>query len=88
MTEEQQHGLIANVSSKIITALPGQMLLMLLLNICFIGALFWLLTAQNASRERVLMPLLEACSRTIPMEAFPHGVTPNTAPPPKPKDND
>jgi hypothetical protein len=82
MTEEQQ-GMIAGISNKIITALPGQMLLMLLLNICFIGALFWLLAAQNASRERVLLPLLEACSKTIPMEAFPHGVTPNP-PPAKP----
>ena len=80
MTEEQQ-GIIANVSSKVIAALPGQMLLMLLLNICFIGALFWLLAAQNASRERVLLPLLEACSKTIPLEAVPHGLVPAPAPP-------
>jgi hypothetical protein len=81
MTEEQQHGLISGISSKLITALPGQMLLMLLLNICFIGALFWLLTAQNASRERVLLPLLEACSKTIPLEALPHGLVPAPVPP-------
>lgn len=80
MTEEQHQGLVAGISNKIITALPGQMLLMLLLNICFIGALFWLLSQQNASRERVLMPLLEACSKTIPLEALPHGLVP--APPP------
>jgi hypothetical protein len=72
MTEDQQHGVIANVSTGIIKALPGQMLLMLLLNIAFIGALFWLLSEQNASRERVLRPLLDACSKTIPLEALPH----------------
>jgi len=68
VTEEQ--GWIASVSSKVIQALPGQMLLMLLLNICFIGALFWLLSAQNSSRERLLAPLLEACSKTIPLDAL------------------
>ena len=71
MTEEQQ-GAIAGISGKVIQALPGQMLLMLLLNLAFIAALFWLLTQQNASRERVLAPLLEACSKTIPLEALPH----------------
>jgi len=80
VTEEQQHGIIANVSSKVIQALPGTMLLVLLLNVAFIGALFWLLSQQNASRERVLLPMMEACSRTIPMEAFPHGVIPAPKP--------
>jgi hypothetical protein len=74
MTNDQQHGLISGISTGIIRALPGQMLLTLLLNIAFLGCLFWLLSEQNASRERVLMPLLEACSRTIPMQAFPHGL--------------
>ena len=81
------HGLIAGLGDRIIAALPGQMLLMLLLNIAFIGALFWLLSQQNASRERILAPLLEACSRTIPLEALPHGLVPAPAPPmakPKP----
>jgi len=77
---EEQHGIIANVSSKVIQALPGTMLLVLLLNVAFIGALFWLLSQQNASRERVLLPMMEACSRTIPMEAFPHGVIPAPKP--------
>jgi hypothetical protein len=80
MTEEQHQGMIAGISSGIIRALPGQMLLVLLLNIAFLGGLFWLLSQQNASRERALIPLLEACSKTIPLEAFPHGVFP--APPP------
>jgi hypothetical protein len=72
MTASEQSGLIANVSSKVIAALPGQMLLMLLLNVAFILALFYLLIHQNASRERILGPLLEACSKTIPLEALPH----------------
>ena len=88
MTDEQSHGIISNISSKLIQALPGQMLLVLILNLCFLGCLFWLLGQQNASRERVLLPLLEACSRTIPLEALPHGLVPAPAPWAKPKDND
>jgi hypothetical protein len=72
MTEEQQQGVVASVSTGIIRALPGQMLLVLLLNLAFIGGLFWLLAQQNASRERALVPLLAACSKTIPLEALPH----------------
>ena len=79
MTEEQQ-GIIAGISSKVIQALPGTMLLVLLLNIAFLGALFYLLVQQNSSRERVLMPLLEACSKTIPLEALPHGLVPAPKP--------
>jgi hypothetical protein len=73
-------GAVSRVSARVIEALPGQMLLMLLLNVCFIGALFWLLTAQNNSRERVLIPLLEACTKTIPLEALPHGLVPAPKP--------
>lgn len=80
MTDGEREGMIAGISSKVISALPGQMLLMLLLNMCFIGALFWLLSAQNASRERILLPMMEACSRTIPLEALPHGLAPAPSP--------
>jgi hypothetical protein len=80
MTDDQQHGVISTISTGIIRALPGQMLLVLLLNIAFLSGLFWLLSQQNASRERALLPMLEACSKTIPLEAFPHGIYP--APPP------
>lgn len=83
MTEEQQHGMIAGISNKLIGALPSNLLLLVLLNGIYIGALFWLLSSQNASRERVLIPLLEACSKTIPLEALPHGLIPA---PPQPKD--
>ena len=70
MTEEQAQGVIGNISSRLITALPANLLIVLLLNVCFIGSLFWLLSEQNASRERVLLPMMEACSRTIPLEGM------------------
>jgi hypothetical protein len=79
MTEEQQ-GVVAGISSKVIQALPGTMLLVLLLNVAFLGSMFWLLSQQNASRERVLIPLLEACTKTIPLEALPHGLVPAPKP--------
>jgi hypothetical protein len=72
VTDDQAHGVVATVSSGIIKALPGQMLLLLLLNMCWIGSMVWLLQSQNSSRERILGPLLEACSKTIPLEALPH----------------
>lgn len=77
---DQEHGVVSTISTGIIRALPGQMLLVLLLNIAFLSGLFWLLSQQNASREKVLLPMMEACSRTIPLEAFPHGVFPRTGP--------
>jgi hypothetical protein len=80
VTEEQQHGMIAGISHKLIGALPSHLLMVLLINAVYIGALFWLLSQQNASRERVLVPLLEACSKTIPLEALPHGLVPAPAP--------
>lgn len=85
MSDEHRHqGTITAVSSRVIEALPNSMLLMLLLNVCFIGALFWLLSSQNASREKVIIMLLESCAKTVPLEAFPQGLT--LAPPiPKPQ---
>jgi len=69
---DDPRGTVASISDKIITALPSSLLLILLLNGVFIGSLFYLLTAQNTSREKALLLLLESCSRTIPMEALPH----------------
>jgi hypothetical protein len=68
--ERESHGTIANISSRLITALPANLLIVLLLNLCFIGMLAWLSIAQNASRERILAPLLDACSKTIPLEGM------------------
>ncbi len=85
MTDEEHRGVVSTISTGIIRALPGNMLLVLLLNVCFLGGLFYLLSQQNASRERALLPLLEACSKTIPLEAFPHGIYPAPAPPPVPR---
>jgi len=79
LTDEQQ-GIVAGISSKVIQALPGTMLLVLLLNIAFIGALFYLLLQQNSSRERALIPLLAACVKTVPLEAFPYGLMPAPKP--------
>lgn len=72
MTEQEHHGVVAGISNKLINALPSSLLLILLLNVAFIGSLFYLLTAQNTSREKALLLLLESCSRTIPLEALPH----------------
>jgi len=72
MTEQEHNSTIAGISNRLIGALPSSLLLVLLLNGIFIGSLFWLLSAQNTSREKALLVLLESCSRTIPLEALPH----------------
>jgi hypothetical protein len=84
VSDEHRHqGTVTAISSRVIEALPNSMLLMLLLNVCFIGALFWLLSSQNASREKVIIMLLESCAKTVPLEAFPSGLMVAPLPPKK-----
>ena len=63
-------GMITTLGSRIIGGLTPQYLGLLLINVVFLGCVFWLLVEQNDSRERSLSPLLAACSRTVPMETF------------------
>jgi len=75
MTEEQATGLIGaanNLGGKLITSLPAQFLMLVLLNTAFLGGMLWFLDREQAgrygleekqadSREKLLLPLLNAC---------------------------
>jgi hypothetical protein len=63
-------GMITALGSKVIGGLTPQYLGLLVLNIAFLGGLFFLLLRQTESRERALAPLLVACAHTVPMETF------------------
>lgn len=75
MTDDQAKGIVGaveSVSNKIVSSLPAQFLMLVLLNVMFLATLFWFLDRENAmhqqteqhlaeARERVLLPILTAC---------------------------
>lgn len=75
MTDADQHtlvGAVANVSDRLITSLPAQFLVLVLLNTAFITGLLWFLNQEQTNRyaledrqvegrEKLLLPLLQAC---------------------------
>ena len=65
-------GAVTQISDKLVTALPAQFLLLVLLNLVFVLGLLWFLHATDATRsaaeqhaadirERMLSPLLTEC---------------------------
>jgi hypothetical protein len=54
------HGAI-EASSKVLTALPAQFLLVILLNAAFLVCLFWFLDRRDSARERMITPVISAC---------------------------
>jgi len=75
VTDADQHtlvGAVANVSDRLITSLPAQFLVLVLLNTAFITGLLWFLNQEQTNRyaledrqvegrEKLLLPLLQAC---------------------------
>lgn len=62
MTEGEAKGLIG-LSSKLLSALPAQFILLLLINVLLVGGFVWHMDKQLDARERVLMKLVESCGR-------------------------
>lgn len=56
-----RHGLIANVSDKLIRALPPAFLLLVLLNICFLGVATWTFSHNTEVRNTMLTKIIESC---------------------------
>ena len=54
-------GQLTGLGNRLITSLPAQFLMLVLLNLFFVLGLLWFLNNQNASRERLLTPILTAC---------------------------
>lgn len=51
------------VVSTVLTSLPAQFAVLLLVNVLIVGGLFWHLTKLGDARERVLVQLIEACEQ-------------------------
>jgi glycopeptide antibiotics resistance protein len=62
-------GVFGSVTAAVRRLTP-EFLALALLNVVFIVALAWLFSRQNDARERVLTPLLTACSHSIPIEVL------------------
>jgi len=56
-----QEGLLASVSEKLIKALPPAFLLLVLLNIVFLGVAAWVFQHNTATRNAMLTKIVDAC---------------------------
>jgi hypothetical protein len=62
MTEAEAKGIVG-LSKQLVTALPAQFLLVLLINILLVGGFIWHMDSQLDARERVLIKLVETCGK-------------------------
>ena len=58
-----RHGLLANVSDKLIRALPPAFLLLVLINIAFLGTTMWMVQHNAEARNVMLTKILDNCLR-------------------------
>ena len=56
-----RHGLLAGVSEKLIRALPPAFLLLVLLNIAFLGSTMWVVQHNADQRNAMLTKIVEGC---------------------------
>lgn len=61
MADEGANGLLAGISHKLITALPPAFLLLVLLNICFIGVAAWSFQHNTTARNEMMQRIIESC---------------------------
>jgi hypothetical protein len=62
VTEGEAKGLIG-LGNKLLTALPAQFILLLLVNVLLVGGFVWHMDKQLDARERVLMEIIKTCGR-------------------------
>jgi hypothetical protein len=62
LTDEEAKGLVG-LGSKLVGGLPAQFLALLMINLVVVGGLYWHMGDQLDARERVLMKLVETCSK-------------------------
>jgi hypothetical protein len=58
---ERTNGLLASVSEKLIRALPPAFLLLVLLNIVFLGVAAWVFQHNTAIRNQMLTKIIDSC---------------------------
>ena len=65
--ENTVSGAVASVSKKIVEALPASFLALCLVNVLFIGTVFWFEARQTGIRMALISDILHACvSRPAP----------------------
>lgn len=60
---ENGKGLLAGVSEKLIRALPPAFLLLVILNIVFLGVAAWVFQHNTAVRNQMIQRIIESCLR-------------------------
>ena len=61
MSDKDGSGIIASVSEKLIRALPPAFLLLVLLNIAFLGLASWVFSHNTEVRNVMLTKIIESC---------------------------
>lgn len=65
MTEQEQRGLIG-LGQTVVSSLPAQFLVLVLITACFNLGLIWFLNQQDQARERLLGPIVTSCMQQVP----------------------
>lgn len=56
-----RHGLLAGVSEKLIRVLPPAMVVLILLNVAFLGTTMWLVQHNADQRNALLTKIVDKC---------------------------
>lgn len=68
-------GVVSNAATKILSSLPAQFLVLVLINAVFVIGLLWFLNQQEMVRERTYGPLVKACIGEVPAELLKDALT-------------
>lgn len=62
MTEQERaNGLLAGISERLIRVLPPAFLMLIVLNIVFLGVFFWIFEHNTEVRNTMLTKIIESC---------------------------
>jgi hypothetical protein len=61
MADDSANGLLAGVSNKLISALPPAFLLLVVLNIVFLGVASYVFQHNTAARNEMIQRIIESC---------------------------
>lgn len=54
--------------SKLLQTLPAQFLVLVVLNVAFLGFVLWFIQSEDATHAKMIQPILEHCTRSVPLE--------------------
>lgn len=63
-------GIAGDTAGRLISALPSQFLVLVLMNTVFIVGLLWFVMKQDDARERIYAPILQTCMKQVPLEVL------------------